>query len=126
MDKPQRASPVLALGAIGVVFGDIGTSPMYAFKLCFAGQFPAALTAQNILGILSLILWSLVVVVCVKYVSFMLRADNDGQGGTIALLALLSPRKKTAMPLMLTGLALMVLLGECMLYGDGAITPAIS
>ncbi|HEY8297236.1 MAG TPA: KUP/HAK/KT family potassium transporter [Candidatus Baltobacteraceae bacterium] len=126
MDKHRAAPSALALGALGVVFGDIGTSPLYAFKLCFAGQFPAALTPANILGIVSLILWSLVVVVCVKYVTFMLRADNDGQGGTIALLALLSPRKRTALPLALSGLALMVLLGECMLYGDGAITPAIS
>jgi len=117
---------VLALAALGVVFGDIGTSPLYAFKLCFSGDFPAPTTAANVLGILSLIFWALVVVVCVKYVSFMLRANFDGQGGTIALLALLSPVRRSAMPLGLSALALMVLFGESMLYGDGAITPAIS
>lgn len=118
--------PVLALAALGVVFGDIGTSPLYAFKLCFAGEFPAAVTAPNVLGILSLITWGLVIVVCVKYVTFMLRADFDGQGGTIALLALLSPARRSAMPLGLSALALFVLFGESMLYGDGVITPAIS
>ena len=109
-----------------MVFGDIGTSPLYAFKLCFAGEFPAALTPANILGILSLIFWALIVVVCVKYVTFMLRADFDGQGGTIALLALLSPERKSALPVALGGLAIFVLFGESMLYGDGVITPAIS
>lgn len=109
-----------------MVFGDIGTSPLYAFKLCFTGEYTAALTPQNILGILSLIFWALVVVVCIKYVTFMLRADFDGQGGTVALLALLSPARKNALPLALTGLALFVLFGESMLYGDGVITPAIS
>jgi len=125
--EPSRSNlPVLALGALGVVFGDIGTSPLYAFKLCFTGNFPAALTQTNVLGILSLIFWALVVVVCVKYVTFMLRADNEGQGGTIALLALLSPTVRSAMPIALTGLAMFVLFGESMLYGDGVITPAIS
>jgi KUP system potassium uptake protein len=117
---------IIALAALGVVFGDIGTSPLYAFKLCFTGDFPAGLTAPNILGILSLIFWALVVVVCIKYVTFMLRADFDGQGGTIALLALLSPARKSAMPLALGTLAVFVLFGESMLYGDGVITPAIS
>jgi len=124
--RSNGALAPLALAALGVVFGDIGTSPLYAFKLCFAGEYPAAVTPPNIFGILSLIFWTIVVIVCIKYVGFMLRADNDGQGGTIALLALLSPKRKGAMPLALTGLAVMVLIGECMLYGDGAITPAIS
>ncbi|MDQ6932170.1 MAG: KUP/HAK/KT family potassium transporter [Candidatus Eremiobacteraeota bacterium] len=125
--QPARTNfPVLALAALGVVFGDIGTSPLYAFKLCFTGDFPAALTQANVLGILSLIFWALIVVVCIKYVTFMLRADNEGQGGTIALLALLSPRVRSAMPLALTSLGMLVLFGESMLYGDGVITPAIS
>lgn len=123
---PTGNLSVLALAALGVVFGDIGTSPLYAFKLCFAGEFPAAVTPENILGILSLITWGLIVVVCIKYVTFMLRADFDGQGGTIALLALLSPARRSAMPLALSALALFVLFGESMLYGDGVITPAIS
>lgn len=125
--EPTRYNlPLLSLAALGVVFGDIGTSPLYAFKLCFTGDFPAALSRANVFGILSLIFWALVVVVCVKYVTFMLRADNEGQGGTIALLALLSPRMRSAMPLALTSLAMLVLFGESMLYGDGVITPAIS
>lgn len=117
---------IIALAALGVVFGDIGTSPLYAFKQCFTGDFPAALTLANVLGILSLIFWALVVVVSIKYVTFMLRADYEGQGGTLALLALLSPARKSAMPLALSSLALLVLFGSSMLYGDGAITPAIS
>ncbi|MDQ6930829.1 MAG: KUP/HAK/KT family potassium transporter [Candidatus Eremiobacteraeota bacterium] len=123
--RPSRHH-IVALAALGVVFGDIGTSPLYAFKLCFTGEFPAALTPANILGILSLIFWALIVVVCIKYVTFMLRADFDGQGGTIALLALLSPERKSALPVALGTLAIFVLFGESMLYGDGVITPAIS
>ena len=131
---PQRARrsrateplSALSLAALGVVFGDIGTSPLYAFQQCFTGDFPAAATAQNILGICSLIFWTLVVVVCVKYVTFMLRSDYDGEGGILALLAQMLPPKRTAMPAGLGALALMVLFGASMLYGDGAITPAIS
>ncbi len=109
-----------------MVFGDIGTSPLYAFHQCFTGEFPAAITTQNILGILSLIFWALIVIVCVKYVTFLLRADYDGQGGTFALLAQLVAPKRAATPMALGTLALMVLFGASMLYGDGAITPAIS
>ena len=116
----------LSLAALGVVFGDIGTSPLYAFQQCFTGDFPAAPTPANILGICSLIFWALVVVVCIKYVTFMLRADYDGEGGILALLAQLISHRKAAMPAGLSGLALMVLFGASMLYGDGAITPAIS
>jgi KUP system potassium uptake protein len=126
--RRHRTEPLsaLSLGALGIVFGDIGTSPLYAFQQCFTGEFPAAVTPQNILGILSLIFWALVVVVCVKYVGFLLRADYDGQGGTLALLAQLMPPKRAAMPVGLGALALLVLFGSSMLYGDGAITPAIS
>lgn len=116
----------LALAALGVVFGDIGTSPLYAFQQCFTGDFPAAQTPANVLGICSLIFWALVVVVCVKYVTFMLRADFEGEGGILALLAKIVDQRRTAMPVGLGGLALLVLFGACMLYGDGAITPAIS
>ena len=114
------------MAALGVVFGDIGTSPLYAFKLCFSGDFPAAVTPANVFGILSLIFWALLIVVCIKYVTFMLRADHDGQGGTLALLALLLPARRNALPFGLSTLALFVLFGSAMLYGDGAITPAIS
>ncbi|MGZ3531765.1 MAG: potassium transporter Kup [Vulcanimicrobiaceae bacterium] len=116
----------LAVAALGVVFGDIGTSPLYAFTQCFTGESAAAPTAQNIFGILSLIFYSLVVVVCIKYVTFLLRADYDGEGGALALLAQLVPPRKNGVPVGLGGLALLVLFGSSMLYGDGAITPAIS
>lgn len=126
--RRHRTEPLsaLSLAALGVVFGDIGTSPLYAFQQCFSGDFPAAVTPQNVLGILSLIFWALVIVVCVKYVGFLLRADYDGQGGTLALLAQLIPPKRSATPIGLGALALLVLFGSSMLYGDGAITPAIS
>lgn len=126
--RRHRTEPLsaLSLAALGVVFGDIGTSPLYAFQQCFTGEFPAAVTTQNVLGILSLIFWALVVVVCLKYVTFLLRADYDGQGGTLALLAQLIPPKRAATPMGLGGLALLVLFGSSMLYGDGAMTPAIS
>jgi KUP system potassium uptake protein len=126
--RRHRTEPItaLSLAALGVVFGDIGTSPLYAFQQCFTGVFPAAVTSANILGICSLIFWTLVVVVCVKYVGFLLRADYDGQGGTLALLAQLMPPKRAAAPIGLGALALLVLFGSSMLYGDGAITPAIS
>ncbi len=126
--RRRRTEPlgVLSLAALGVVFGDIGTSPLYAFHQCFTGEFAAAITTQNILGILSLIFWALIIVVCGKYVALLLRADYDGQGGTFALLAQLIPPKRTAKPMALGTLALMVLFGSSMLYGDGAITPAIS
>jgi len=122
----RRNLPPLALAALGVVFGDIGTSPLYAFGLCFRGDYPAPVTHDNIVGILSLIFWALIIVVCVKYVAFMLRADNNGQGGTIALLALINPKTRAGLPSALTAIALLVLFGEATLYGDGAITPAIS
>jgi KUP system potassium uptake protein len=117
----------LALGALGVVFGDIGTSPLYAFQQCLTGDYSAAPTIANVLGVLSLIFWALVIVVCVKYVTFMLRADYDGQGGTLALLAqIFSTNRKTGFPSPLGPIALIVLFGAAMLYGDGIITPAIS
>ena len=128
LKRRTRTEPVaaLALGALGIVFGDIGTSPLYAFSLCFTGEAAAAVTPANILGICSLILWALVIVVCVKYLTFLLRADFDGQGGTLALLAQLAPARKSNVPVGLSAIALLVLFGSAMLYGDGAITPAIS
>jgi KUP system potassium uptake protein len=119
-----RLAP-LALGALGIVFGDIGTSPLYAFSQCFTSRFPAS--PQNVLGILSLIIWALIVVVCIKYVTFMMRADYDGEGGILALLAQVADKPKTpGMPVALTGIALVALFGAAALYGDGLITPAIS
>jgi len=116
----------LLLGALGVVFGDIGTSPLYAIKECFSPEsthhVPA--TPENIFGILSLMFWSLMLVVTVKYLTFILKADNQGAGGILALLALVPPRKDGSS---ISGpLVLLVLFGAALLYGDGVITPAIS
>lgn len=122
--SPNRL-PVLALTALGVVYGDIGTSPLYALKEVFAGAHHAVpITPDHILGVLSLILWSLILVVSVKYVSFIMRADNKGEGGVMALMALVLrgvSGKPYAPALMLAGL-----FGAALFYGDGAITPAIS
>src|ERR1700736_2905064 len=121
-----RRLPALAVGALGVVFGDIGTSPLYAFKQCFHDAHAPHSDAAHVLGVCSLIVWALVGVVCVKYVGFVLRADHQGQGGTLALLALLRPVDRTGVPPRATWVVLLVLFGSALLYGDGAITPAIS
>jgi KUP system potassium uptake protein len=112
------------LGALGVVFGDIGTSPLYALRECFAGSHAVEMSEANVLGILSLIFWSLILIVSVKYVVFVLKADNKGEGGILALLSLALPdtsKVKTRAVLLAIGM-----FGSAMLYGDGVITPAIS
>ncbi|XXY47054.1 potassium transporter Kup [Sorangium sp. So ce269] len=116
----------LMLAALGVVYGDIGTSPLYAMKECFSPASPHHVdpTPANVLGVLSLMFWSLMLVVTIKYVTFITRADNEGAGGILALLALVpnSERKGDGRGL----LVLLVLFGAALLYGDGVITPAIS
>jgi KUP system potassium uptake protein len=120
----RRALLTLCLGALGVVYGDIGTSPLYALKECFAPEYGITPTPENVLGILSLIFWSLNFVVSFKYLVFIMRAGNRGEGGIMALLALLHPRMETARSRrLLIGLGLF---GAALLYGDGVITPAIS
>ena len=123
--KEDRISPALALAVLGVVYGDIGTSPIYALRECFAGKHPLPIVPDNVLGILSLIFWTLVLVVSLKYMTYVLRADNRGEGGTFALLALLGPMhgalRRRRYLLMLLGI-----LGASMLYGGAMITPAIS
>ncbi|MEN3112848.1 potassium transporter Kup [Uliginosibacterium paludis] len=124
---PAQALPKLVLAALGVVYGDIGTSPLYALKEAFAPDSPHALpvTPENVLGVLSLIVWSLLIIVTFKYVSIVLRADNHGEGGVVALMARVlskaadTPRKK-AIAISLG------ILGAALFYGDGMITPAIS
>lgn len=129
MSSKQGAakSAGLMIGALGVVYGDIGTSPLYAVRECFHGPHALPPTPANIIGILSLIIWSLIVVVSIKYLTFVMRADNKGEGGILALLALAfpdvkrrSPNKKLAL-LLASGV-----FGAALLYGDGMITPAIS
>ncbi len=117
----------LALGALGVVYGDIGTSPLYALRSCFTGPAAVPVTRDNVLGLLSLIFWALALIVSLKYLAFVLRADNHGEGGIFALLALAFPERDkastTRVALVMTGLGIF---GAALLYGDGLITPAIS
>ena len=116
----------LAIGALGVVFGDIGTSPLYAFKLVFVNAaHPVSVTHDNVLGILSLFFWSLMMVVTVKYVLFIMRANNQGEGGIVALLTLLLSHLPTQSRWRGFFIA-MGMLGAAFFYGDGVITPAIS
>ena len=110
----------LSIAALGVVFGDIGTSPLYAMRECFQGPHGIAATPANVLGVLSLIVWALLLVISLKYLVFILRADNRGEGGILALAALVSRVKPS------NALALLGLFGAALLYSDGMITPAIS
>jgi KUP system potassium uptake protein len=114
----------LSLGALGVVYGDIGTSPLYALKECFAPEYGIAPSPANVLGILSLIFWSLNFVVSFKYLVCIMRAHNRGEGGIMALLALLHPRRDANRSRIV--LVALGLFGAALLYGDGVITPAIS
>jgi KUP system potassium uptake protein len=121
LDPSHRSSPLaLALGSIGVVYGDIGTSPLYAFREAVAASGPV--TRETVLGVLSLILWALIVVVTLKYVLLLLRADNNGEGGTLSLTAL----ARRALGRRTTLVFLLGLIGAAMFLGDSMITPAIS
>ena len=124
-DTDRRPIPALTLGALGVVFGDIGTSPLYAIKQCFQDLHAKAPPAEDVLGILSLVFWSIMLVVCVKYVTFVLRADFNGEGGTLALLGLLRTKGRPGVK-PLGAVVLLVFFGSALLYGDGVITPSIS
>ena len=122
----KTALHTMALAALGVVFGDIGTSPLYTMKEVFsAGHHPLALNPSNVYGILSLITWALILIVSVKYVAFIMRADNRGEGGIMALLALAS-RNVEGNKVKQRNIMLLGILGACMFYADGMITPAIS
>ena len=122
----SKSMPLVTLGALGVVFGDIGTSPLYAVQQCFTDNPSLAHDPALIIGILSLIVWSIILVVCLKYVTFILRADHDGEGGTLAMLGLLRSKVPVAAFAGPTTLTLLVLFGSALLYGDGVVTPAIS
>ena len=124
-DRGQGRLSLTALAALGVVYGDIGTSPLYAFKLSFANDNSIAATQGDILGVLSLIVWALIIVVSIKYLMFVLKADNNGEGVIIALVALLNPWAAAAGTTRHT-LMILGLFGAALLFGDGTITPAIS
>jgi KUP system potassium uptake protein len=121
---PPRPLFPLTLTAIGVVYGDIGTSPLYAMRECFFGSHPVPPTHANVLGVLSLIIYSLLLVIAVKYIAIVMRADNQGEGGILALTALLPQRDANTPKWPL--LVLMGIFGAALLYGDGMITPAIT
>jgi KUP system potassium uptake protein len=116
---------ILMLTALGVVYGDIGTSPLYALRECFKPEHGLTATPEHVYGVLSLIVWSLTLVVTVKYIVFIMRADNRGEGGILALLALILG-KETTHPMRRLVLISVALIGAALLYGDGTITPAMS
>lgn len=115
---------LLSLSALGIVYGDIGTSPLYALKECFIGHNAMPPTDDNVLGILSLIFWSLIIVISIKYLLLVMRADNDGEGGILALMALVKTENSKGFKYLLV--LTIGLFGAALLYGDGIITPAIS
>ena len=120
----QASTATLAVGAVGIVFGDIGTSPLYAFRETFVGPNPLALDAAHVLGVVSLIFWSMTLIVAIQYVSILMRADNKGQGGSLALVALISrsiSKSKYGWLAILLGV-----FATSLFYGDSMITPAIS
>ncbi len=128
-DSGHRASAAaLVLGALGVVFGDIGTSPLYTLKECMHAAGGEDASVADLFGILSLMFWALFMVVTVKYLMFVMRADHNGEGGIFALLAIVPERFRTSTGRSgrVTGMALLAVIGASLLYGDGVITPAIS
>ncbi len=114
----------LAIGAIGIVFGDIGTSPLYAFRETFAGHHKLSLDHAHIMGVTSLMFWSMMIVVTIKYVAIIMRADNKGEGGSLALLALISSKAQTRK--WTAGIILLGVFATSLFYGDSMITPAVS
>ena len=124
-DQSRQSLAALSIAAIGIVYGDIGTSPLYTIKIAFGGPHAFPITPANVLGLLSLIFWALILVVSVKYMAFIMRADNKGEGGIMALMALtqrvVGDRTRKRWVLMTLGL-----IGAALFYGDGMITPAIS
>src|SRR4051812_37524205 len=127
-----KASPrgryllALSIGALGVVYGDIGTSPLYAMRQAFDGQHAMAVTAVNGLGVLSLILWSLIVIVSIKYLVFVMRADNKGEGGILSLMAMVQSGRRTGGLSPRHVVLTIGIFGAALMYGDSVITPAIS
>jgi KUP system potassium uptake protein len=121
--KSRKRLSILAFSALGIVYGDIGTSPLYALRICFHGRHAVPVTAENVLGVLSLIFWALILIISVKYMLLILRADNQGEGGVLALMELVLPTKRNRRRAFIL---IVGLFGAALLYGDGTITPAIS
>ncbi len=121
----KKAMHVMVIGAIGVVFGDLGTSPLYTFSEAFSSQHGMPVTTFNVLGVLSLVLWTLLIVVALKYVTFIMRADNKGEGGIMAMMAL-AQRATRQHPRTRRLVILAAVLGAALFFGDGVITPSIT
>ncbi|HET6493600.1 MAG TPA: KUP/HAK/KT family potassium transporter, partial [Burkholderiales bacterium] len=121
----SRRIATLTLGAIGVVFGDIGTSPLYAFKETFSGHHPLAVTETHVLGVLSMIFWAVTLIVTVKYLLFVLRFDNKGEGGVLALLAYAGRLTRSDQKLHAFAIVIAIFAAS-LFFGDAVITPAIS
>jgi len=124
--RGKRYLLTMSVGALGIVYGDIGTSPLYAFRESFHAAEGLGVNRASVFGVLSLVFWALVLVVSLKYLIFVVRADNHGEGGILALAALIVPAHKTRPTGLRWGLILLGLFGTALLYGDGIITPAIS
>jgi KUP system potassium uptake protein len=122
----KKPGMTLLVSAIGVVYGDIGTSPLYALRECFAPERGLSTTPENVLGIVSLLIWTLTLVVCFKYLSVVLRADNRGEGGILALISLVSGSLKSRQGKAAALLGLMGIIGAALLYSDGILTPSVS
>jgi KUP system potassium uptake protein len=125
-DQTRKGQLALAIGAIGVVFGDIGTSPLYALRESFSSVNGLSMTEANIIGIVSLLIWTLSLVVCVKYLGFVLRADNKGEGGILALVSLMSRYVKKNSARKAGIITMLGIIGAALLYSDGMLTPAVS
>lgn len=125
-EKIEGKKATIFLAVLGIVYGDIGTSPLYAIKECFNGEHALPLNIINIMGVLSLVFWAIVLVIGIKYMLIVLRADNDGEGGILALMTVLTGKKYRFEKLVHKIVFWMGLFGAALLYGDGAITPAIS
>lgn len=120
----NAVTPALILGVLGVVYGDIGTSPLYALSTCLTFFGPAGMTETTVLGTLSMIFWALIITVTIKYVTFVMRADNNGEGGILTMMVL--AQRVCRRPKVATGVMLIAIIGACLFFGDGMITPAIS
>lgn len=123
---PNQSLAALTLASLGIVFGDIGTSPLYALREVFHGSHGLNPTHDNVLGVLSLVVWSLIIVISFKYLLFVMRADNKGEGGVLALTSLAAPKSTQKVSITATLILYMGLFGSALLFGDGVITPAIS
>src|SRR6201985_2855122 len=124
--RRQLGMAALALGALGVVFGDIGTSPLYALQPVFSADHGAVKpTEQDVFGVISLVFWSITLIVSIEFVLFIMRADNDGEGGILALIAKVESTKLDSQKVKF-GLIAIGMFGVALFYGDGMITPAIS